>query len=82
MSVGERQLLSIIRAALRRSKLVVLDEATANIDVVTEKAIQKLVSEEFAEATVLTIAHRLNTIINSDRVLFLSRGEVLEYESP
>ena len=72
LSVGERQLLCIIRAILRQSKLVMLDEATANIDVVTEKTIQSLIKEEFEHATVLTIAHRLNTIINSDKVLFLS----------
>lgn len=59
-----------------------MDEATANIDVVTEQAIQRLISEEFKGATVLTIAHRLNTIINSDKVLFLSEGTVLEYGSP
>ena len=82
LSVGERQLVCIIRAILKCNKIVVLDEATANIDVVTEKAIQKLISEEFAGATVLTIAHRLNTIISSDKVLFLQMGTVLEYDSP
>lgn len=82
LSVGERQLICIIRAILKCNKLVILDEATANIDVVTEQAIQKLIKEEFAGATVLTIAHRLNTIINSDRVLFLNHGSVLEYGSP
>ena len=82
LSVGERQLICIIRAILRCNKLVVLDEATANIDVVTEQAIQKLISEEFTGATVLTIAHRLNTIISSDKVLFLSKGTVLEYDTP
>ena len=82
LSVGERQLICIIRAILRCNKIVILDEATANIDVVTEQAIQKLITEEFAGATVLTIAHRLNTIIRSDRVLMLNRGELLEYGSP
>ena len=82
LSVGERQLICIIRAILRCNKLVILDEATANIDVVTEQAIQKLIKQEFEGATVLTIAHRLNTIISSDRVLFLSHGSVLEYGSP
>ena len=82
LSVGERQLICIIRAILRSNKLVILDEATANIDVVTEQAIQRLIKEEFEGATVLTIAHRLNTIINSDRVLMLSAGKVLEYDTP
>ena len=59
-----------------------MDEATANIDVILEQKIQKLIGEEFAQATMITIAHRLNTIINSDRVLVLSFGQVLEYENP
>ena len=82
LSVGERQLICIIRAILRHNKMVLLDEATANIDVVTEQAIQKLISEEFEGATVLTIAHRLNTIIKSDKVLHLDKGRVLEFDSP
>ena len=82
LSVGERQLVCIIRAILRHNKIVLLDEATANIDVVTEEAIQKLIKEEFAGATVMTIAHRLNTIIESDKVLFMDKGTVLEYDNP
>ena len=82
LSVGEKQLICIIRAILRKNKIVVLDEATANIDVVTEKTIQKLIAEEFDGATVLTIAHRLNTIIKSDKVLILEKGEKVEYDSP
>ena len=61
---------------------MILDEATANIDVVTEQAIQRLINEEFDGSTVLTIAHRLNTIINSDRVLMINKGSVLEYDTP
>lgn len=82
LSVGERQLLCIIRAILRCNKIVVLDEATANIDVITEQAIQQLITEEFKDATVLTIAHRLNTIIKSDRVLVMDKGMAIEYDSP
>lgn len=59
-----------------------MDEATANIDIKTEEIIQKLILEKFADATVITIAHRLNTIMNSDRVLVLSQGEVAEFDSP
>ncbi len=59
-----------------------MDEATANIDVVTEQSIQRLIQSEFQGSTMITIAHRLNTIIKSDRVLVLSYGEILEYDSP
>ena len=82
LSAGERQLVCICRAILRRNKIVLLDEATANIDVVTEQTIQKLIAEEFDGATVLTIAHRLNTIIKSDKVLILDKGQKVEYDSP
>ncbi len=82
MSAGEKQLICICRAILRKNKVVVLDEATANIDIVTEKKIQKLINEEFTSSTVITIAHRLNTIMNSDKVLVLSHGEIAEYDAP
>jgi ABC-type multidrug transport system fused ATPase/permease subunit len=82
LSVGEKQLICICRAVLRKNKIVILDEATANIDLVTEQKILKLISEEFVGATVLTIAHRLNTIIESDMVLVLSEGRLLEYDTP
>lgn len=59
-----------------------MDEATANIDIHTEKIIQKLIKEEFKESTVLTVAHRLNTIIKSDKILVLSYGKLLEYDKP
>ena len=65
-------MLCICRAILKKNKVVILDEATANIDIVTEQKIQQLIEQEFAESTVITIAHRLNTIIKSDRVLLLS----------
>jgi ABC-type multidrug transport system fused ATPase/permease subunit len=82
LSAGEKQLICICRAILRKNKVVVLDEATANIDIVTEKKIQKLINEEFTHSTVITIAHRLNTIMNSDKVLVLSHGEIAEYDAP
>ena len=62
--------------------MVILDEATANIDVVTEERIQQLIDEEFGHSTVITIAHRLNTIIRSDRVLVLEEGQVAEFDAP
>ena len=82
LSSGEKQLIWILRAILRKNKIVLMDEATANIDIKTEQTIQKLIHEEFTESTVLTIAHRLNTIIHSDKVLVLNRGQVEEYDDP
>ena len=61
---------------------MILDEATANIDMVTEEKVQALITSQFSESTMLTIAHRLNTIIQSDRVLVLSFGKIKEFDSP
>ncbi|KAJ2595376.1 hypothetical protein H4R99_005380 [Coemansia sp. RSA 1722] len=81
-SVGQAQLVSLCRALLWKCKIIVLDEATANVDSKTDKIIQKVIREKFANCTVLTIAHRLNTIMDSDRILVLDHGQVKEFDSP
>ncbi|KAJ3416858.1 hypothetical protein HDV05_008443 [Chytridiales sp. JEL 0842] len=82
ISVGQRQLLCLARACLQRPRIIVLDECTASVDLETDMFIQRTIKEEFSDATTLTIAHRLNTIVDSDKVLVLSQGNVKEFDTP
>ena len=82
ISIGERQLICITRAILRKSKIIIMDEATASIDVNTENIIQKAINNLLKDSTILTIAHRIKTVLNSDRILVLDKGQVVEFDKP
>ncbi|GAA5984896.1 hypothetical protein JCM11641_003618 [Rhodosporidiobolus odoratus] len=82
LSVGERSLVSLARALVKNSKIIVLDEATASVDFATDSRIQATIRSEFADKTLLVIAHRLRTIVDADRVLVMDAGRVAEFDTP
>jgi ATP-binding cassette subfamily C (CFTR/MRP) protein 1 len=81
-SLGQRQLLCLSRAFLRKSSVLVLDEATASLDQDTDHFIQQTLRRAFAQCTIITIAHRLHSIIDSDRILAMATGRVVEFDKP
>lgn len=81
-SHGQRQLFCLARAILRKSKLVILDEATSSVDTKSDELMQKVIRKEFNDCTIIAVAHRLDTIMDFDRIALLSGGELIEFDTP
>jgi len=82
LSVGQRQLLCLARASLKNNKVLLVDEATANVDLRTDELIQTTIKARFKNCTVLTIAHRLKTVMDSDRIMVIHEGRIVEFDTP
>jgi ATP-binding cassette subfamily C (CFTR/MRP) protein 1 len=82
LSQGQQQLFCLGRAMLRQGKVLILDEATSSVDTETDKLMQEIIREEFKDRTIITVAHRLNTILDADRILVMDSGQVVEYDAP
>lgn len=82
LSIGQKQLICIARALADVPRILMMDEATSNIDPKTDLKIQEIIKKEFKDSTVVTIAHRLNTIIQYDRLIILDQGEIIEEGKP
>lgn len=80
--MGQKQLLCLARALLKKNKFLVLDEATSNVDMRTDAFIQEVIKDKYADATVITIAHRLNTIADYDRIIVMHNGSIIESGAP
>ncbi|TKY64386.1 ABC transporter C family member 8 [Spatholobus suberectus] len=80
--MGQRQLFCLGRVLLKRNRILVLDEATASIDPATDAILQRVIRQEFSECTVINVAHRVPTLIDSDMVMVLSYGKLVEYDEP
>ncbi|KAG9043312.1 hypothetical protein FS837_009752, partial [Tulasnella sp. UAMH 9824] len=81
-SLGQRQIIALARAMVRRSKVYILDEATASVDYKTDAAIQEAIATEFNDMTLIIVAHRLQTIMNADKILVLDARRVVEFDTP
>ena len=82
LSAGQKQLLCLARALLRRPKVLCLDEATANVDLATDELIQRVIRQQLSGTTLITIAHRINTVLDYDRIIVMDKGMIAEYGTP